>query len=117
MKTVRIKKSDLVATLTTNRAQHRDQFEKAFRGYRDECIRVLTENLEALKTGRRIQVRVYDVMPADQTKDYDTALNMLSMSVDDVIELTYQEFQQYVEDNWRWREDWTNSNMKYLIQK
>lgn len=116
MKTVRINKGDLVEKLTANRKNHRAQFEKAFEGYRQECIKLLTENLNLLKDGRNIVVKFYEQAPEDHTDDYDTILNMLNMSVDTSIELTHQEFQQYVEDNWNWRENWAASNMKYISQ-
>jgi hypothetical protein len=42
---------------------------------------------------------------------------MLAVSVDDVVELTHQEFQQYFEDNWQWRARWNLSNSKYYAGK
>jgi len=113
MRTVNIKKSDLVEVVTENRNAHRDLYEKAFHGYREECVKNLNLALDAINRGERIQIRIYDVCPKDHTDDYDTVLNMLGLSVDEVIELTHQDFQQYVEDNWNWQEDWKASNSKY----
>lgn len=114
MQNVRINKGDLVEKLTMNRKSHRAMFENAFEGYRQECIRLLALNLESLKAGDKIQVRFYEQAPQDHTDDYDTVLNMLNMSVEPTIELTHQEFKQYVEDDWNWREQWNTSNSKYL---
>ena len=117
MRTVKIKKPILVEVLTKNRNAHRELYEKAFEGYRDECMKCLNHNLQALTEGKRVEVRIYESCPVDHTEDYDTILNMLDMSVDDVIELSHSEFQQYVEDNWQWRESWNNSNSKYISHR
>lgn len=114
MKTVKIDKKKLIDKLNENRKNHRELFDKAFEGYRQECIRLLSENLDSLKAGKKVIVKFYELAPEDHTTDYDTVLNMLNMSVDDNIELTYQEFQQYVEDNWNWRAQWSASNTKYI---
>lgn len=117
MKTVTVSKQKLQIIVSENRNKHRAQFEEAFEGYRKECIALLSRNLDDLKSGRKVEVRFYEVAPQDHTGDYDTVLNMLSMSVDDNIELTHQEFQQYVEDDWNWREQWNASNMKYMASR
>lgn len=114
MKTVRIKKSQLVEILTQNRDNHRKLFNDAFEGYRKECMEILAENLDALRRGEQRRVKFYEQAPEDHTPDYDTVLRMLDMSVDDVVELDQRSFAQYVEDDWGWRENWSSSNSKYL---
>ncbi len=117
MRTVKIRKSELEAKLTNNRAGHRALYEKAFAGYRDDMVKKLNEALDLINSGTRVSLRYNEEMPEDHTCDYDTVLNMLSMSTDEVVEITYQEFRQYVEDNWNWRESWTASNSKYYAGK
>lgn len=114
MKTVKVEKDWLVQIVGTNRDGHRAQFERAFEGYRAECIRVLTENLAAFKAGKRTHLVWQEFPPEDHTKEYDRVLAMLDASVDETIELTSEEFAQYVQDDWSWRERWTASNTKYL---
>jgi hypothetical protein len=38
---------------------------------------------------------------------------MLEMSKEDTIELTQQEFSQYVQDDWHWKDQFLFSNMNY----
>jgi len=117
MKTVRVNKGELIQIITENKRKHRDLFSKAFDGYRLECIAILTENLNSLQKGICRAVIFHEQAPEDHSEDYNTVLNMLNMSTDSIIELTHQEFQQYVEDNWNWRERWAASNMKYYAAK
>lgn len=116
MKTVKVNKDWLKEIVARNRAGHRVQFERAFEGYRAECIRVLGENLDAFRRGERSRLVWSEYPPEDHTKEYDRVLAMLEASVDITIELTNQEFAQYAQDNWEWHERWVMSNAKYLEQ-
>jgi hypothetical protein len=113
MKTVKLNKEKLIEVITKNRAGHRSAFDQAFDGYRKECISVLEENIRNLKEKKAHIVRFNEYAPEDHTEDYDTVLEMLAMSVDPVVELTHQEFENYVRDNWDWKERWAASNLKY----
>lgn len=97
-----------------NRDGHRAQYEKAFEGYQQECIKLLEANLESLKNGKGHVVNFQEIAPYDHTRDYDRLIEMLGMSVDDAVELTNREFGQYVQDDWEWKSDWASSNSKYL---
>lgn len=114
MQQVKISKEKLRAIVEKNREQHRGQFERAFEGYRADCIHALERNLEALKRGERVRVLIGETAPEDHTADYDRLLLMLDLSVDDVIALDVQSFAQYVQDDWCWKRAWATSNAKYL---
>ena len=51
--------------------------------------------------------------PLEYTDSYQLALDMLSMSTDDDILLTQEEFKQYINDDWSWKEMFQMSNSKY----
>jgi NOL1/NOP2/fmu family ribosome biogenesis protein len=110
---VKIKRTTLVDRLTTNRDAHRALFEKALLGYQKECIRVLEANIDKVRRGSRERIYIGEIAPEDHTKDYNTVLNMLEMSTDDVIELSRHDFENFVLDNWDWKPQWTMSNSKY----
>lgn len=113
MKTVKLHRNKLLVVLTDNRAKHRELFEKAFDGYRQECITILTTNLELLHKNKRQIVHFGERPPEDHTAEYDQVIRMLEMSVDEVVELSHSEFSQYVQDDWNWKQSWSVSNMKY----
>jgi len=113
MKTVKVNKDELINKLKENRAKHRDVFEAALEGYRGKCYEVLQERIDQLRQGKRINMYFNLSEPQDQTKDYDRALTMLEMSVDDLIEIDERSFQCYVMDDWDWREAFKASNSMY----
>ena len=113
MQSVTIKKAELLAALTENRTAHRAIFLEAQEGYRVEVIKQLDEFLKDAREGRKITSCVEFQEPIDQTKDYDRAIKMLEMSIDDEIKLSEQDFRAYVMDDWSWKEQFLFSNSAY----
>ena len=113
MQTVKINKAELLTVVKANREQHRKIFDEAITGYRECAIKELDAMLAEAKTGKRIRRSVSLVEPVDQTREYDKAIRMLEMSVEDVIELEDHEFSNYVLDDWGWKKSFLASNRAY----
>lgn len=88
-------------------------FEQAIEGYRAAVVKELDQMLEDAKAGRLIKRAIGLVEPQDHTGDYDRIITMLEMSVNDTIELTQQEFAQYVMDQWGWMQEFKTSASFY----
>lgn len=117
MNAIKVHKEALLAKLRENRTKHSAQFEEAAEGYREKIIEVLGERIAAARKGK-LPTLIFNLpMPIDQTKAYDRAIGMLEMTVDDVIELEEQDYQQYVLDEWTWSASTTASNSVYLKHK
>lgn len=117
MRTVRVNKGDLVNALTENRKKHKADYEKACEGYRDDMRTTLKDFVGKLSSGENVAVIIRDMPPEDHTKDYDVALKMLEMSVEQTIELSQEDFHHLVLDDWDWKRGWMMSNSKYFVQK
>jgi len=114
MKDVTVKKDQLLEKLKANKAEHRKIFEEALEGYRKRVINLLTTHLEAAKAGKKVNLHDFDLyQPQDQTKDYDRAITMIEMSVDDNITLTENDFRAFVMDDWNWQHNFLISNSLY----
>ncbi len=113
METVKVKKADLLEKLRGNRRQHRKIFEEATTAFRKEVISHLDAHLADARAGRRIQLSVDLIQPMDQTEEYDDAIAMCEMSVEDEMHLTQDAFRNYVLDKWHWRRDFLHSNRAY----
>lgn len=102
MNTMKIPKEKLVTILVENRVKHRSLFLKAQEVYRELVIKELDFMLEEAKKGSTIRRRVNLAAPADHTEDYDKMLGLFALSSDTHVELTLNEYNQYVNDNWAW---------------
>lgn len=113
MKAIRVAKAKLLATLQTNRLNHRKIFEEAIEGYKQAVISELERRLNDAKANKKVSLYFQLTQPVDQTKDYDRAIGMLTMSLDTEIELTEQDFACYVLDDWGWKRQFLTSNAYY----
>lgn len=115
MNTVTVKKADLVATLTTNRDEHRDQFEKAQVKFRERVIYELDKRLERARKGDKVELFIRLPEPEEHTDSYDTALAMLEWEVDDEVKLTQSQFSELVLNQWGWAKSFAGSTQSYLV--
>lgn len=104
MNTVKVSKHELLQKLKANRESHKQLYKQALEGYRALAIEELEKNLATAKSGGEIVVYVTNLArpPEDHTEDYDQAIAMLEMSVDNEIMLSSHDFQAYVMDKWQW---------------
>lgn len=119
METVKIEKKKLLTKLIANRNAHRALFLKAQVGYRKTIIRHLDRMLKQARAGKEVQTQIIVRVPApqDMTSSYDRVISMMQWTQDELIELTEEEFSQYIRDNWRWSADNFRSSSFYSKSK
>lgn len=113
MEKITVNKAELMEKLKKNREEHREIFLEALDGFRKKAIQMLEERLTLAKAGKYFDLYLHIVQPVDQTKDYDRAIKMLEMSIDASVELSERDFQQYVLDDWSWKDQFLTSNSLY----
>lgn len=111
--TTRVDKAQLLEILKKNRAQHKKIFEEAVEGYRTEMLKRLEGFIVEVKEGRLLTRSIGLPVPINETPSYDTAIRMLEMGTDAVIELSAQDFACLVEDKWEWKRNFILSNSAY----
>lgn len=115
MKTVRIGRAAFIDKVTANRDAHRELFEAAFDGYRKFLVDELTKRLDEALAGKKVDRYIRLEEPEDHTADYDRLLMMAEMSVDDVLEMTQQEFGWYLLDQWAWKDQFIQTAGTYTV--
>ena len=113
MEKIKVPKVRLLEILKANRQKHRGIFELAVQGYREAALTLFEEQIVLIKANRPFQGLVALIQPVDQTEDYDRAIAMLEMSVDEFIDLSEADFRSYVQDKWAWKKQWAASNRAY----
>lgn len=113
MNDVKVNRIELLDVVKKNRDNHRKIFEEAVVGYREQAIKELGAHLKEARAGGRIRRTVTLVQPIDQTIEYDRAIKMLEMSVDDTVTLDEHTFQCLVMDDWGWKKTFLSANAMY----
>jgi hypothetical protein len=114
MSSIQVKRTDLIEALTKNMDRHRENFLEAQKGYRAAMIKELDQMLTDARAGNKIRRQISLPEPEDHTAEYNTAIRMLEMCVDDKIQISSLEFQQLVMDDWGWKKHWTDTVSNYV---
>ena len=109
MRNVTVNRDEFLVEVTANREAHREVFEEALEGFHRRLKAELDRRVRDLKAGRHINQYLGLPEPEDHTDDYDRILTMARMSVDDVLELTQEDFAMYVMDQWHWKGAFTET--------
>lgn len=116
MKTITVKKDELLAVLESNLVKHRTVFEDALEGYRKHAIEVLNTKIAALKAGRQPAINIMLDRPEDHTRDYERVIGMVKADIGDTFELSEQDFGQYWHDDWNWKRQWAKLSSSYAAE-
>lgn len=112
--TIFVDKDRLLKALEDNKIAHGAAYEKARAGYIKVTTAQLKEYVTQLANGELLVQRFINAPPEDHTDDYDDVIEMMAWAQNESIELTQQQFTQYVQDDWGWKAAWTASNTAYL---
>lgn len=115
MQTVKIKRNELYNAVTKNLTQHKKDLHLAKKERRQKIVdRMNIEIAKILEDGDyQPPTNVSIVQVPDHSGDYQRVIRMVDMSVEDVIELTAREFDQYIMDNWNWKDIFNETIMSY----
>lgn len=113
MEAVVLNKTDVLTALRENRAKHEEVHLAAVEGWRKEAEEQLVLTLETLKGGTDSDVLVNLQMPKSHLGDYDRAIQMLEMDINDTVKFEEHEFERYILDNWDWKQQWSRSSRHF----
>lgn len=117
MKT-KMKKSDLIAKVESGLEEHKRQYERALKGWMEQMQAASETVIERVRDGslKAFPKEFRDLMqiPELHVSDYEAALQMLKMTVEEEITLEPEDFDQLVLGNWEWKERWAASNSRYM---
>ena len=115
MESLKFNKSFVVEKLKENRAEHVKIVKEAQKGYREKAIEIYKEKLKLLEGGKSVDANTYIQIPVSHIDDFDRTIEMLEMSVEDVVSLDQGQYQQYVRNRWNWQGQFLASNSAYSV--
>lgn len=114
--TTTVKISELIRILKENRARHQELYEEATINYRKSLVRGFSERLEQARKhesdpghNKEPDCCIRVLRPENHLREYDTLIQMLSMTEDKLITLDENDFAKYVRDEWTWKGSFINS--------
>ena len=116
MQIITVNKKDLIEKVTANRDNHRAQFLRAQKKYREKFLELLDQRLGDVRDGKQFNTAFSLPEPVDYTAEYDTALAMLAWELEETVELSQDDFQKLVENKWSWARVFATNTQSYLVE-
>lgn len=115
-RTFKVPKLKLLDTLRANRAKHVEKHQEAETKWREAVLNKMKENLAAMENGDEIDGLLYINLqrPVLHKKSYDDVIGMLELTTEDVIEISWSDYSQYINDEWNWAKEFAATASVYL---
>lgn len=112
-RTIKVKKKELLEKVKANKEKHVKEYEKAVIAYKLEALEQLNTLMVEAEKGER-QLRLNLVEPVDNSNNYDKIIKMFEWEVEDLVELSQDEFTEYILDENSFAERAFLSNSSYI---
>jgi hypothetical protein len=96
-RTIRISKEKLIEKIKENKLNHVKEYDEAVLAYVIEANKQLKDAKKNLDKGN-LQIQLQLTTPINRADEYDKVVNMFEWELDSEIELTQNEFNEYVHD-------------------
>ncbi len=116
MHSVKVNRIELLGIVRENKEKHVREYNESVEDYKKAAINVAQKNLELAQSGDLDQIARIKGMPQKPTsyeKEYDRAIRMLELSVEEIIEVAQDVFNQLVLDEWAWKNAFVASASLY----
>ena len=110
---VNVTRLELLTALRANLAQHLTEYEQAILDYKTKVVEELSAALARANADDFAKVNVSVQKPSCHKRDFEEVIEMLEMSVDEVIELDKEAFRAYIKGEWPWKESFTQLMASY----
>ena len=116
MRSVKVNRGELLTILVDNKKKHVKDYDESVKDYKKAAIKIAKEHMELAKSGELDQIAKIKAMPGrphSYEDSYNRAIRMMELSVEDVIEVEEDVFNQLVLDEWHWKNQFVASSALY----
>lgn len=101
---IHVKVSRLLGHLERNKAAHIKSYNSALKVYFKMMAKELAKMSKdvAASKKRKDDYVIHLALPQNKSKEYDRYIKMLTMAVDELIEISTTEYNCFVNDEWEW---------------
>ena len=115
MNSVKMNRKELLKIVKENAKKHVADYNESVEDYKVAVLKVAQENLKKAKTGdlALFKFRAMPQAPASYEDNYNRAIRMLELSVEDIIDVEEHIFNQLVLDEWGWKQNFIAQSSLY----
>jgi hypothetical protein len=116
MNAVKINRIELLGIVRENKEKHVKEYIESVEDYKKAALKIAEANLALVQTGdldKIAKIHTQPQKPVSYETSYTRAIRMLELSVEDVIEVEEDVFNQLVLDEWAWKNMFTASASLY----
>lgn len=111
-RTIKVNKKNLIEKLKINKEVHIKEYEQACIDYKEEALKQL-KALEERASKGDVVLHLNLVSPILRDKEYDKIIEMFNWEIEEEVNLSQDEFNQYVLDEFDFRVSARTANLYY----
>lgn len=116
MNAVKINRLELLGIVRENATKHVATYEEAVEDYKKAVLKIATDNLVLAQSSdleKFTKIKNNISPPVNYATSYTRAIRMLELSVEEVIEVEEDVFNQLVLDEWTWKNNFVATSAMY----
>lgn len=116
MQSIKMNRLELLGIVKANALEHTAEFNESVEDYKVLVLQMSTANLALAETADLSEFKKIKSLPSAPTSyenSYRRATRMLELSVEEIIDVEEDVFNQLVLDEWDWKRGFTASSMLY----
>jgi hypothetical protein len=116
MNAIKMKRLELLDIVRANKEKHITEFTEAVGDYKVLALKIARGNHSLAKTADLAEIKKIKAIPPEPVSyedSYRRAIRMLELSVDEVIEVEEDVFNQLVLDEWNWKRGFVAASTMY----
>lgn len=113
MHAIKMNRKELLDIVKANKDKHVAEFNEAVEDYKQAVLKIAQDNLKLAKTADLSKFKDIQSSPPEPQSyenSYKRAIRMLELSVEEIIEVEEDVFNQLVLDEWNWKHMFSASN-------
>jgi len=112
---LRVNKQKLIDVLEKNKKEHIKTYDLAMIGYKINIENAYKDKLNQFKKLKgdeflKFNININVTMPTSHEDDFDIVIGMLSVSEDNEVYITENQYREYYLNQWSWYRGWSISN-------
>lgn len=101
-RTVNVKRLELLEMLKKNKELHQKEYDEALVDFKKAMIAELQKQLKLAKAEKLNELHISMYPPQNHAGDFQEVIDMMEVSVDEVINLDSESFKAFFKNEWSW---------------